>query len=566
MTNKQKSLRNLGIALVAVILINLLASFFPVRIDLTADERFTLSDPTKELLTNLDDVVYFDVLLSGDLPSDYKRMQIAIEEMLDSWEAYAGDNIDFRFTDIFSEISDQEQLNNVLTGLKQKGAEIRETGIISNDEIARKRIIPSILVGYGEREVIINLLPQENGNPQSMVQKGVSLLEYNLASAVYQLKNPSQPKVAILQGHGELNEAQTFDMAKALVSRGIEIEYLDLDARTFIPRTFSAIIINKPSQKFTDQDKFKLDQYIMAGGNALWAIDPVIAELDSLMFATQADQGALTQTNTINLEDLFFTYGARVNKDFVQDIKCNGIPLMKGNANKPTYYPWYFYPIIYPDGTHPIVKYLDPIQTQFPASIDTIQVPGIQKTHLLKSSDASRLVFHPQQLRLSLTNLQADPEIFNKQYIPIATLLEGDFPSLFKNRPTSQFLSIYEDSLGLDFREKSVGSKQIIIADGDIFKNEVRGQQAGTMNQYKYNPRARFANRDFFLNCIDYLLDNSGLIAARTNEYQIRPLNYELVEEEKGSWQWKAILFPLILLWIPAIIFVIWRVKRYSKL
>jgi len=565
-SHKRQSLNALGITLLVIVLLNVIFARVFHRFDLTQEKRFSITKATKNLLHDLDDQVYVTIYLAGKLPAEYKRLQIAVAEMLDEYNAYAGNQIEYEFFDPFS-LNDPEQTNALLKDLMAKGLETRQISTSSQEAFSQKILIAGAVFNYHDKDIAVNFLPEQKQMSEDAVQivnHGIATLEFTFSNAIRKLMLKQKQKIAFIRGHGELSTAQLADLSVTLQDQQYALQFIDLPSMLHISNTFDIAIIAKPTKAFSEQDKFKIDQYIMNGGHVLWLIDPIYASLDSLL-GRNAQAFTLTQDYPLDLKTQLFQYGVRVNYDLVLDERCAGIPLYRGNSSSPSFYPWYFFPIIVPDPTHPITKHLDPIRLNFASSIDTIKVPGLKKTILLHSSSSSRLMFNPVRLTLSMAGTKPDPILFNKSDIPVAVLVEGRFHSIYKGRLPEHFLQIYRDSLGLQFKEASNANKMIVIADGDIAANEIDSKGVKyPLGYYRYNPNYIYANKDFLLNCIDYLADNYGLISARNKAFRTRPLNREKVKQQRFKWQMINLLLPLLVLLFFGGIQNIIRRKKYT--
>lgn len=561
---RRKSLLRVAIAVAALIVLNIVFSRTFYRFDLTKEKRFSISMPTKELLKQLDDNVYFAVFLRGDLPAEYRKLQRAITEMLDEYNAYSGNRIQYDLVDPFDQPNDS-LTNEFLMRLVQQGLQERQLAQQSADEASRKIIFPGAMVFYKDDEGIpINFLaPQKSvaENTEVVVNSGIAMLEYNLSNTVRKLIEVRKKRIVFIQGHNEFRPIQVGDLGMALQDHRFDVEFMDLPSQVNIPNSIDVIVIAGPRSTFDERDKFKIDQYLMNGGKALWFIDPLHASLDSLL--PPLKEAEVTYDYPLNLEDQLFQYGVRINLDLVQDVECNGLPLGRD------FRPWYLYPVLLPDGRHPITKHLDPVMSMFASSIDTIKVPDVKKTILLTSSNQSRLAFHPVNVNLGLTQMPATPEFFNKSKIPVAVLLEGEFQSIFRNRMTSQFLSTYEDSLQLEFKELSKPTKMIVVSDADIIRNEVASQGdrylPQTLGFYRWGSGYVFSNKDFVMNCIDYLVDNHGLIESRNKEFKIRPLNKEKVKAKRVQWQMTNLFFPVAAVILFGLVFNYLRKRKHTS-
>ncbi len=533
------------------------------RIDLTSDKRFTISEPTKKVLKSLDDKVYFRIFLSGDLPAEYRRLQVAIRDMLDEYNAYSHHKIVYEFYNPF-DLDDKKAVNAELKSITQSGVIPRPIARTEMGELTQKVIIPGAIASYKGRELPINFLPQSKAlteNDVEVVNDAISTLEYKLSTAIVRLEATRKKRVLFAEGHGELPRANIADMGITLQEAQYDVSFIDLSKAPGIPPLTDAIIIAKPTLPFAEKDKFKIDQYIMNGGKVLWLVDAMKAGLDSL----RDKEEFLALDLPLNLDDQLFEYGVRINKDLLLDKRCNPLPLFSQNGKIKNYYPWYFYPIVFPEANHPIVKHLDPVMLRFASTIDTIRVPGLKSTVLLHSSGQSTAWKVPVLVRLSLARTPPLDEQFRMKNLPVAVLLEGRFRSLYEGRIPPATLRIYRDSLGLEYRSRSEENKMIVVSDGDVIKNEFDADgKIIPLGQYRFNPKAYFGNRDFLLNCIDYLTDEYGLIETRSKDFKVHPLDSEKLRKSLWKWQALALGIPLIVLMVFALLFALLRKKKYT--
>lgn len=551
----------LGIAIVALVIVNLIFSRFFHRFDFTKEKRYTISKPTKALLRSIQDRVDFTIYLSGDLPAEYRKLQRAIKEMLDEYDSYAGGLIHYDVVDPFDQPNDSVR-NAFIEELTRSGIQGRQIAQQSLEESKRKVIFPGARAYHGDRQASVNFLPNTTGeDAEQVINSAIATLEYNLSNTIRKLTEVHPKRIMFIRGHKELAPIQVMDMGFTLQEQRYQVEFMDLPNHVHIPPDIDLIIIAGPREPYDEKDKFKIDQYIMNGGKALWLIDPIHASMDSLL--PPLKEMEITYDYDLNLiEDQLFTYGVRINRDLIQDQQCNGIPL--GGEMRP----WFLYPVYLPPGHHPITKHLERVMGMFSSSIDTIRVADVKKTILLTSSERSRLALHPVNINLGLTQMPMTDAMFNKRNIPVAVLLEGRFKSVFRNRMPEEFIKTYRDSLGLEFRDTSVPTRMIVVSDADIIRNEVvwsgERYEPVTLGRYRWLPGYIFANKDFILNCIDYLTDNEGLIATRNKEFKIRPLHRDKVKASKFNWQMANLLLPVVSVLIFGGIFTAIRRYRYG--
>jgi ABC-2 type transport system permease protein len=526
------------------------------------------------MLKNLDDIVYFQIYLEGEFPAGFKRLRQETREMLDQFRAYA-DNIQYEFINP-SASSDPKERNDVYQLLMERGLSPTDLQVKTKEGSSQQIIFPGAIVSHKGKEIPVELLINQMGvTPEEVLNNSIQNLEFNLANAISKLSIARKPSVAFIEGHGELNEIETADIAYALneyyVIERVEIagqlnsltERKTLDsARTSIRNKYDAIIIAKPDTVFDEKDKFIIDQFIMRGGKVLWLIDPVFASMDSIQFS-DATVGII---NELNLTDQLFNYGVRLNTNLVMDINALPIPLKTGEMGgspQIEFFPWYYFPVLNPLLEHLIVKNLNAIKTEFISSIDTLDKKGIKKTILLTSSQYSRTVNTPVLISLEILQKEPDRRIYNKQHIPVAVLLEGRFTSLYWNRIPPEI----RDSKDIGFVASSEPGKMIVVGDGDIIKNQVRttgSQPTPYPLGYDRYTGQTFGNKEFILNAMNYLIDENGLISIRSRELKLRLLDRTKINENKLFWQLVNTVVPVILVIILGIIIYYIRKKKYA--
>lgn len=515
------------------------------------------------------EVAVVDVYLKGQMPAGFQRLASATKERLQNFKEIAGKNIVFRFSDPFEGVA-ENQKQAIFESLAKKG--INGTSLMVKDENgeSQKVIFPYALIQYKGQEYPVNILENEHMGMGAMEKLNLSesLLEYKFASAINYMNQPDQPFVGYIMGNDENLGINTRDALESM-KKFYHVDTIDLHGSLEIPGpglgTYEAIIINNPKTPFDDKDKFKIDQYIMRGGHVIWLIDGVNASMDSLA----STQSFLTTDRQLNLEDMLFTYGARINPNLIEDVDCNPIPVVVGmNGDQPQteLRAWVYFPVMIPTSNHPIVHNLDPVMTIFASSIDTIANPEIKKTVLLSSSKYSRIAPNPVRVSLSMMAYKLDNRMFNKPYQAAAVLLEGKFKSVFNNRLEPAFLKVLKDSLKMPFKSQCENAtSMIVISDGDLIENDY-SERDGTMEMgyWRYTSN-HFANKTFLLNCLEYITDKSGLLVTRSKDVKLRLLDKGRTKEEKSKWQLTNIALPIGLVLIFASAFTFFRKRKYEK-
>jgi len=557
---KTQELINLFAGLIILILINIIGSYKFERFDLTSEKRYSISKETKKLLQDLEDVIYVRIYLEGEFPAGFKRLRNSTKEMFDEFRAYANGNLEFEFINPSAnpDIKLRNQTYDELTkqGLQPTALQIKEEGGSS-----QKIIFPGAIFSYREREMPLQLLRSRMGvDPEVMLNNSIETLEYEFSNTIRKLCSTYQPKIAFIEGHGELGKLEVQDITKSLSSY-YRVERVSINGKLGSLDGYKAIIIAKPHERFSEKDKFITDQFIMNGGKSLWLIDGVTASMDSLV-STSITMGIPNETN---LEDQLFRYGVRINYNLVQDLQSAFIPVntaVLGAPPKWDFFPWIYFPLIMPGIKHPIVNNLNAVKSEFTSSIDTVAAVGITKTFLLKTSQYSRMLNAPVKISLQTINKKPDEALFRNSYVPTAVLMEGSFSSVFKNRIPAQLVN----NPDLGYLEKSQQTAMIVIADGDIIRNQV---QYSTGKVYplgfdKYTGQ-EFGNKDFILNCVDYLCDDSDLIKVRSRELKLRLLDKTQIENNRMKWQLANTCLPLVAIILMGIVIALKRKRKYAS-
>ncbi len=558
----------LGIVLFA--LLSYISSFVFHRFDLTEEKRHTLTPTTIDLVESLEDVVYIKVFLEGDFPADYQRLQQAVKEKLDEMRAYGGENIQYEFINP-SAAEDKKSREEMYGELVKKGLQYSPLQIREKDGVSEKIIFPGALVSYKDREIPLQILQNKQRTTDAeLVNRTINNLEYALVNAIYEVQRIEVPKVGIIEGHGELSAMETRDLQSEL-ERFYKVERVELAGMVNAlsrnvagkgkrQNRYDAIIVAKPTKSFDEQDKYIIDQFVMNGGKVLWMIDPMEMEMDSLR---ETDLSMATPLR-INLDDLLFNYGVRLNRDLLIDRQCAPISLLTGppGNERREYFPWYFQPILVPERSHPIVANIDPILTDFVSSLDTVEAKGIKKTTLLTTSQYTRILKSPVRVSLNIVSIDPNFGDANRPNQRVGVLLEGKFQSNYKNRLPPNFL---EESL-FDFQEESEFSRMIVVADGDIARNDVSPDGTKT-RELGFDPvagRKIYGNKEFLINAVNYLLGDASLINVRSRSIKVRKLNEQLVEQQRSVWQVANIALPVIITLIFGLLQWIWRKRKYA--
>jgi ABC-2 type transport system permease protein len=584
---KKQQWISFGMLLAALITMNVLADVFYRRFDLTKEKRYTLSPATAKLVNKLDDVVYFNIYLDGNLPASYKRLRNATRDMLNEFRHASGGNIEFHFEDVLDSKQIQEK-EDILKQLYTKGVQYARPELEADEAgSAEKYIIPGGVAFYKGVEIPVNFLKREFGKDfDGEINGSIELLEYEIGNVLRKALAGKETRIAFTQGHGELGFDELADISKSLGDYyKVEAFQLNMNDTSFLKRyaaavvgkpnvetalleaalkdlmSYRGIIVAKPRFKFSSTEKFLLDQYVMNGGRVIWLIDALIAEMDSVA----KYPGIMTADYDLDLNDLFFKYGVRINPNLIQDLQCHGIPVIqREGGSSPGFLPWLFYPTFTPDGKHPVVKNLTSIWGRFVNSIDTVPKKNQTKTVLLHSSNESRLAFNPVSVSMNMLAMKPDPALFIRGNQTAALLVEGGFQSPFKLR------SGFRDKTSIQYKDKIDYNRMIFIADGDMIANQkISSGEIYPLGYDRFASRhfgepIRFANSKFIQNCVDYLCDESNLIEVRSKEIVLRLLNKPKVKEEKGFWQILNMSLPLVILLIFGLVNGFIRRRKYA--
>jgi len=562
---RQKSLvdRVLIGSLIALVALGILSSITFTRFDFTKEKRFTISAVSRNLMDSLKQPVHVTVYLKGNnVPGGMKRLQRATKDMLSDLQAYSHDKLQFNFIDPveatkgFSADAQRQEYDS----LAVRGIVGQNLTVKTDNGVSETIIFPEALVQAEGKEIAVNLLQTRIGaSDDEELNNSIQNLEYAFSSAIKKATSGGKPKIGFTEGHHELNELQLNDAMKSL-SDGYQVGWVDLKSIPLdVLMKLKMLVIAKPDTKFSEVEKFKIDQYIMRGGRVVWTLDQVNADLDSLKGHGNEQMSFPKQ---LDLDDQLFTYGIRINYDLIADMSCAQIPVSTGNVGGQAQIqmlPWLYYPLFIPTSKHPLVKNLDGIRSEFASTIDTLAVKNIKKTILLTSSPYNKTISAPHIISLQALEQEPNPKDFQSSQKTVAVLLEGEFKSDFRNRPLPDGLNE-----NIPVIAQSKPTKMIVISDGDVFKNQVGADGSPYPLGYDHYMRRNFGNKNLLLNIADYMTDDSGLITLRTKEIQIRLLSRARIRGEKLYWQVINNALPLGLLVIFAIFQHYMRRRRYA--
>lgn len=570
-SHRSRDLMNLLIGIACVLLVLFIGSFARVRADLTSEKRYTLTRATDALLDSLQDVVYVKVYLAGELPADLRRLSDATRELLEELHVRNPDMLHFAFIDP-SASPDEKTRNDLYADLQKQGLRYSSVRIEENAAVGERIVWPCALLTYKGKQLPLQLLKTQFRTPDAdMVNRSINNLEFELSSAIRQITTTFKLRVAFLDGHGELDELRVKDLATAFAEQ-YEVSRVRIDGRLdalsdkveggrYRANRYEALVIAKPDSGFSQKDAYIIDQFVMNGGRVLWAVDAMNAHLDSL----RAKQYSIATPLNLGVERLLFAYGTRLNQDLLLDRQCAPIQFYAtpyGNQQQLVTRPFPFEPVVVPRSTHPIVNNLDPVHLRFVGSIDTIGLDSAHSTILLTSSPYTRALRSPVRISLGVVDMDLKLDRNSSPDMPVAVLTEGIFHSAFADR-----MAMPDSVLkAMGHRDSSRPTASLVISDGDAMANHV-DRQKGMYYMLGFDRMAGtkvYGNREFFINALNYLLDDQSLISLRTRAISLRQLDMERVARERGRWQLINVAVPVLLSILGGVLFFVLRRRRYA--
>ena len=557
---KQTAVKQIASIVVVLVALNILSQFFFKRFDLTQDQRYTLSETTLKIIENVDSPLYIDVYLEGNFPPEFKRLQNETKQLLEEFSAY-NSNIVFQFK---NPIEKESMRVEVMKAFYERGMQPLSITVEEKGKQSQEVVFPWAQATYGDKFTKVSLLKNLMGaSTEEKVISSVQHLEFGFAEAITKVSKEKQKKIAVIKGNGELHDAFIADFVKSVrESYYIGTFTLDSVQKQQPKQTLEALkkydlaLIAKPTEAFTEAEKQVLDQFIMNGGKTLWLMDAVAADMDSLYNETGT---ILAYPRDLNLTDFFFKYGIRMNPLLIKDEYATPIKIATGSQGSETQlqqYNWKYSPFIYPTSTHPIVKNMEGIKFEFSSPIELL-TNDLKKTVLLSSSEYSKTIGTPTPISLSSINEETTPEEYaGKGLLPVAVMLEGKFKSAYQNRVLP-----FADS---QFKAEGKDNKMIVITDGDVIKNQLDKGMPLELGFDKWTNQL-YGNKEFLLNCVNYLLDDNGLINIRSKDVDLPLLNKEEVYTNYTSAQLITVGLPLLILALFGFLFTFLRKKRYSR-
>ena len=565
--SEKRGLQWLGLFL-AIVVINVLASYIHFRYDLTEEKRYSLSTQAKNILRNMDQPLQVEVFLKGDFPAGFRKLANSIEEFLLECKEYSGGNLQYKFIDPLQGL-DETQAARVIDSVNNFfgiPAYTLQAPSKVGDEQTQKLVLPGATIHYKDSTMGVNFLQGERflgtdaEQLASLYNNIEASLEYKFVSSIQKITANEKPVVVYALGNGETWGYNIDDAVRSLI-KNYTFDTINLKKVPFIPTQINALVILKPTQPFSDQEKLKIDQYVMNGGSVFWMIDNMYAEFDSL----RQVQGFIAFDRGLNLEDILFNYGVRINQVLLQDMQSDKLPQISTNsAEQQRLVDWPFFPIL--NGTnHPVSKNLDGVRAMFPTTIDTVEAAGIKKTFLLRSSKNTRLLNAPAKIDFEFLQIAPDEKLFNQKEVPVAIVLEGKFRSLYTGRIPKSIADSFA-AVNMPVRTTPVNDgKMIVVADGDIAMNQYSPTSGPLPMGTNVFTRYTYANKDFFTNCLEYLVNPSDILQTRSKQYSLRLLDPRKTEEKKTMWQLINIVLPILLIILFGLIYQQIRKRKYAS-
>ncbi|WP_418499182.1 gliding motility-associated ABC transporter substrate-binding protein GldG [Flagellimonas sp.] len=552
----KKLLLSALVAIVAVVVLNILARYAYARFDLTEDKRYTLSQPAVDVAQKFDSPVIIDILLDGNIPPEFSRLKTETVQLL---ESFASKNANIKYN-LVDPLEDEERAQQTIAELQGLGLQPANVTVEENGKVSNELVFPWAMVNYNDQTVKVPLLKNKLGSTsEERINNSVQQLEYAFADAFTKLSITEKKSIAVIKGNGELRDVEMADYLTTIRDY-YNIGAITLDSVANNPQKvldqlkgFDLVVIAKPTQAFTDEEKFVMDQFMVQGGKSIWLMDQVAMEMDSI-YAGGGSAFALPRE--LNLKDLFFSYGIRIDPVLVNDLYFTQIVLATGEGNDSQYnpLPWYYYPMVFSRNDHPINTNIEAVRFQFASTIELLE-NDYSKTVLLQSSPLSKTDGVPRQVSLDILNTPPNKELYNNGNLPLAVLVEGNFSSMYKNRVKP-----------LDLRnslDDGPANQMLVISDGDLIKNQLRNGRPLELGYDKWT-NSFYGNKEFLVNSTNYLLDDTGLINIRNRKVSIPLLDVEKIAAQKTKWQLINIGFPVVLTLIFGAFFSFYRKRKFS--
>jgi ABC-2 type transport system permease protein len=555
---KKQNIFQLVVITVSIFIAIYIASVLSFRVDLTQEKRYTLSKVSKEIMKSLSDPVLVKVYLEGDMPAGFLRLNRAVHEMLDELKVYAGKNIQYQFVDIYKN-NDTKAIGEIIKDLDNKGLHPTRIELKTKEGNSQKTVIPGALISYNGVEIPVNLLSNNPGlSGEENLNNSIQALEYNIVSTIKDITITKLEKIAFLEGHGELKDYEVDDITRSLANF-YQVDRGQINGDVHALDSYKCVIIAKPQKAFSEEDKFVLDQYVMNGGKLLWFIDEVYINEDSLV------NGNTFAFNTqLNIDDQLFKYGIRINPVLVEDEQSGVIPVSSTSESKYMLAPWLYYPLLAGSQINPVSRNINLVKAEYCSYLDTLEANGkLKKTILLRTSQYTRTKQVPAMISLSEVKQTTDASYFNKSNLPVAAIIEGNFPSVFKNR----MLSNLKITGNYSYKDESKNTRMLVVADGNVIRNDIKATPQGIkVSRLGYDRflKQTFGNKDFILNAVNYLTDDIGLMTLRSKQVILRLLDKTKIEDEKTKWQIINVIMPIVIIVLMGVGINFRRRKKYG--
>ncbi|MBF25174.1 MAG: gliding motility-associated ABC transporter substrate-binding protein GldG [Flavobacteriales bacterium] len=542
------------ILIIIISLINIVSTHYFFRIDLTNDKKYSISHHTKTIISQLDDIIYFKIYLHGDLPVEYKKLETEIKYLLNEFKSYS-EYIDYDFIDI-SSMENEEYKYSLQQELYSKGIPVIPHRNQQNNKIEEFYIFPGALVSYkGNTETSIAFIKDGIRNDEQL-KEAIEDLEYLFVNSIRGITTKTQQRIGLINGHNEVTN-NLISSFREIVSEHYELIDLEINEQLLSLNNLDCIVINNPKSSFSEKDKFIIDQFIMNGGKSIWIMNGTTANMDSLQSKSET---IVLPNNSRNLDDLLFKYGVRINTDIIQDLSSSSIPIATHIVNeRPQFelFPWVFFPVINPKSQHLITKNINPIKTEFPSSIDTIN-NQVKKTILLQTSNYTKSNLTPILINLE-NETKINEVLFNQKSKNIAVLLSGPFESVFKNRLTQ---TISKDP-NIKFKDSINNNHILVISDAFFIQNQFFQGQNLPLGLDQWTGY-QFGNGTFILNSLEFMLNNKTFIEIRSKKIPTRLLDKQKIKKQKNYWQIINIGLPLIMIIIVQSLIFFLRRRKYN--
>jgi gliding-associated putative ABC transporter substrate-binding component GldG len=499
-TKKTQTLLRVMLVLGILVLVNFISVRIFGRLDLTKAGVYTLSDASKNLVRNLDDRVTVKAYFTEDLPAPYNNNRRAVLDVLNDYKAYSKGNLHYEFVNPEGEKNEREA--------QQAGIPPVEVQIVKEDKFEVKRAFLGLVMMYEDKKEVLPVI------------QNLGSLEYDISAAIKRLTSRTKKRIGYTTGHQE-TALTSMQRASQEINAQYETVPVDLSSNTAeIPQDLAALLIIAPQMKFSDTAKYQIDQYLMRGGKVAFLLNKMNIDLSA--------QYKVAQSVDLGLEDMLENYGIRINSDLVRDAQCASITVMQnqGQFQMRSQVPFPYLPnAVNVDRSNPIVKDLQGLIFYFVSSLDTTLAAnkGLKAEVLVRSSKHSGrqsgfVMIDPFH--------RYTPEELAESNIPMAAVVSGFFKSFFS--AASGSASSGDGKSLVPQTIKSPDTRIIVVGDGDFMKDDFAGNRG---------------NLTFFVNIVDFLADDAGLITIRSKDIAQPPLE-QVSDGTKKLLKYGTLLLP----------------------